>query len=217
MSKGIDYGLGVTNIDLQTGIRYGVINQHEVLQAWCDSSEADYGEPHCGRCGNEAVAGDSPLPDDLIAEIVSGETVPVGHAAGESISAEDAASYDRSDLGYDTLHHACGDYACDDCRVLFDAEDAFGDEPLGFTLDDGEYKASSGQDGDIFILQSPYYTRAAFCSPCAPGACYLASPCDDGEKAYCFGHDWFSDHPEHPGRAPYPVFRVSDDQPVLPE
>lgn len=49
---GIDYGLGKTNIDTDTGIRYGVINQNEVLQAWCDSSEGEYGEPHCPKCGN---------------------------------------------------------------------------------------------------------------------------------------------------------------------
>ena len=49
MSLGIDYGLGKTNID-ENGIRYGVIHQNEVLQAWCDSSEPYYIYccPHCG-------------------------------------------------------------------------------------------------------------------------------------------------------------------------
>ncbi len=36
---GIDYGRGLTNIDLETKIRYGVIRQRHVLQAWADSSE----------------------------------------------------------------------------------------------------------------------------------------------------------------------------------
>lgn len=31
MNAGIDYGMGKTNIDQETGIRYGVINQGEVL------------------------------------------------------------------------------------------------------------------------------------------------------------------------------------------
>ncbi len=52
MAKGIDYGNGLTNIDHSNGIRYGVIPANEVLQAWCDSSEPDYGEPHCPKCGN---------------------------------------------------------------------------------------------------------------------------------------------------------------------
>lgn len=44
-SAGIDYGLGSTNVDTRTGIRYGCISQHSILQAWSDESEPDYGEP----------------------------------------------------------------------------------------------------------------------------------------------------------------------------
>ena len=39
---GIDYGRGMSNIDHETGIRYGVINQHQVGQTWYDSSEPNY-------------------------------------------------------------------------------------------------------------------------------------------------------------------------------
>jgi hypothetical protein len=52
---GIDYGLGRTNIDTETGIRYGVISQHSVGQAWYDEAEADYGSPTCPACGTDAV------------------------------------------------------------------------------------------------------------------------------------------------------------------
>ena len=55
MSAGIDYGLGQTNINRETGIRYGVISQHSVGQAWYDEAEADYGKPCCPKCGNEAL------------------------------------------------------------------------------------------------------------------------------------------------------------------
>lgn len=40
MNSGIDYGLGRTNVDEVTGIRYGCLSQHSVMQAWADSSEA---------------------------------------------------------------------------------------------------------------------------------------------------------------------------------
>lgn len=50
--KGIDYGAGNTNRDNTTGIRYGVISQNDVLQAWADSSEPYY-TPACPHCGNE--------------------------------------------------------------------------------------------------------------------------------------------------------------------
>jgi hypothetical protein len=203
-NHGIDYGMGTTNIDRETGIRYGVISVHEVTQAWCDSSEADYGEPRCPECGNDAVDGDSAIDNDGILDDLREEG---------TFTPEEIEDGDRQYLGWKILHHACGDYACDSCRLLFDGEDAYGDEPLSFTLDDGEYKAEQGSDGDIFIFSSPYYTYAQFCSPCAPGACYLMNPTDtDGPKAYCFSHDWFDG-----GKAPYPVYRVSDGTLVEPE
>jgi hypothetical protein len=190
MGRGIDYGMGATNIDKDNGIRYGVIPQNAVLQAWADSSESDYGQPHCPKCGNEAQeASQIPLVDD------NGDELELTNEDGQ-----EPEWFDRH-----LPHH------CADCCYSFDNDHAYGDEPLGYYLDDGEHQATCGSDGDIFITKSPYYTRAAFCSPCAPGACYLMSPCEDGEKAYCFGHDWFDGN-----KAPYPVYRVADDTLVQP-
>ena len=56
MGAGIDYGMGTTNRDPETGMRYGVISQHSVSQAWCDCAEADYGAPTCPKCGSGAVS-----------------------------------------------------------------------------------------------------------------------------------------------------------------
>lgn len=119
-----------------------------------------------------------------------------------------------------------GDFVCESCQYAFDGDEAFGDEPVGgFSLDDGEYKAHQGHDdSDVFILESPYYTRAQFCSPCAPGAAYLRNPCEDGPKAYCFDPSWFrpwNDNQvtgEYAGErtsCPYPVWRVADDELVF--
>jgi len=103
-----------------------------------------------------------------------------------------------------------GDYVCDACQRFFWAEDAFSETPLAFTLATAEITAEQhGDDGDIFVTKSIYYSRGTFCSPCAPGAVSLGT--DGGIKAYCFGHDWFED-----GRAPYRVFRVADDTEVQP-
>lgn len=47
---GIDYGRGLTNIDLNTGIRFGVIHQNEV-KYWFEESEMIYPEPeHSDDC-----------------------------------------------------------------------------------------------------------------------------------------------------------------------
>ena len=50
--KGIDYSTGRENRDSATGIRYGVISQNTVGEAWASDAESDYGKPHCPKCGN---------------------------------------------------------------------------------------------------------------------------------------------------------------------
>lgn len=52
-SRGIDYGLGLSNVDTATGIRYGVISHHEVGEGWYEVAEAEYGAP---TCGNDATS-----------------------------------------------------------------------------------------------------------------------------------------------------------------
>ncbi len=137
---GIDYGHGTTNVDLSNGIRYGVISQYSVLQAWADSSEPVYPEN------------------------------------------------DQSESDAD-----------EDC------------EPIGWTYEgEGYLLEDAFGNTEIFVLKSPFYTFAQFCSPCAPGAGNLNHPMEDGVKCYCLGHDWFDDQV-----ATYPVYRVSDGERVL--
>ncbi len=155
MNKGIDYSMGMSNVDKSNGIHYGVISQNEVMQAWCDSSEPEHFNG-CPHCGNE---------------------------------------WKRNYQEYKRCPH---------CHKKIDQNYDFSNcDPVGFVLDDGEYKASCGEDGDIFILKSPYYTTCQFCSPYAPGAGYIMNTVQDGVKAYCFGHDWFDNE-----KAPYPVYSV---------
>jgi hypothetical protein len=175
MGRGIDYGMGQTNIDKENGIRFGVIPMNDLGEFAWDSFEADYGPACCGKCGNEAV----------------------------DFNSEAHSEYTRG--------RGCSDYACEGCEYVFDSSEAFGEEAVGHSLDDGEYKATADSQGDAFIMKSPYFTRAAFCSPCAPGACHLRNPDADGERAYCFGHDWFDGDV-----APYPVFSVATGEPVSP-
>lgn len=168
MSAGIDYGMGRTNINVETGIRFGVISQHTVLQAWCDSAVADYGEATCGKCGNAAIES-SAAPDDIdSAEWFSGK-----------------------------------DYYCAHCEWCFWSDEAFGEEPIGFSFEEDGYKLTNCLDSDIMILESPFFTHARFCSPCVPGAGNLDCADENGVKTYCLGHDWFED-----GKAPYPVYSV---------
>lgn len=62
------------------------------------------------------------------------------------------------------------------CNHHFEAGQDMELEAIGYDLNDGEYLAYAGNDGDIMITSSPYYTYSHFCNLCAPGAGYLMSP-----------------------------------------
>jgi hypothetical protein len=189
----IDYGMGKTNIDPETGIRYGCVSVHSLNpDVIYDAQELDYGKPHCPKCGNAAA------------------TIPAHteqRGAGVSVIQDVPEAYED----YEMARGAYADYACESCRYLFDGGEAFPDEPLGWYIDDGEYKVVDCLDSDALVIKSPYYTLANFCSPCVPGAGNLDSHNTDGVKTYCFGHDWFDD-----GKAPYPVYAVATGERVEP-
>jgi hypothetical protein len=199
----------LTNMDPETGFRYGVIHHGVVNQTWYEASEPNYGSPTCPDCGKvvrPAWELDEVQDAALIAEFAL-------------IPAADSE-----------------DFPCGECKRWYGTDEVFPEQPLAFILDDDEYQAEQGgDDTDIFVTKSPYYTYAKFCSPCAPGAgdlssCFripenyrhtyqalqdlglddvisqavedLASR-DGYVQAYCFGHDWFENE-----TAPYMVFDV---------
>ena len=83
---------------------------------------------------------------------------------------------------------------------------------------DGYIIEASNDDCDLFIIKSPYFTLAPFCSPCAPGACYLRDAIKEDEidehgevkigsggiEAYCLPKEWFSE--EQP--CPYKYWKI---------
>lgn len=111
---------------------------------------------------------------------------------------------------------------CAECGETFEAELPDCAEPISHYYESDGYACEAGESGDIFICKSPYFTYAQYCSPCAPGACYLNNPLDvpedqdrtewAGNRCYCFGHDWFED-----GKAPYRVYSVETGHVVNPD
>ena len=191
-NAGVDYGLGQTNIDKANGMRYGVISLNALSAFSTENFEADYGEPHCPKCGNKAETIPSHTESDT-----TGEGKWVSHIVDMP---EEMA-------GWETEEHECVEYACRLCEYVFGGESAFSGSPVGYTLDKDGYQGSADEYNDVLLTKSPYYTHAAFCSPCAPGAGHLEYPCAEGPRTYCFGHDWFEG-----GKAPYPVYDVDTNE-----
>lgn len=173
VNRGIDYGLGTTNIDQANGIRYGVCSQHFVSPDVVGEFDPIYESPCCPRCGVE-------VQDFTHAPMT-------GKLAG--------------DIGKD--------YYCEGCEATYWSDECYGDEPFQWRYEQDGYLVELHQDGDLFVLKSPYWTRAQFCSPCAPGACHLENATPAGERCYALGHDFFDD-----GRAPYPIYTVDGNHVV---
>ena len=166
---GIDYsGLTQVNRNPNTGIRYGIIPACDVGQAWYDSSEPDYGDPHCPKCGNE---------------VRPPKRGPSKH-----------------------------DYWCRTCHKGWESSECFPDECVGMVYDADGIKANQDSSGDIWIFESPYFTHAQFCSPCAPGACYLRNEIEPTEsnRAYCLNGEWFNG-----GKPPYRVWSVKTGKEII--
>ena len=167
----------LSNVD-SNGIHFGVISQHSIMPEAMGDFEQDYGKPTCPKCGNTVHRMYRYERKPILLDPVETDTWP-------------------------SYQNGCADYGCLNCEHTLDSRDVFSDEPQGFSYDKDGYKLCDCLDSDIFVLKSPYYTFAQFCSPCTPGAGNLDTPCAEGPKTYCLGHDWFED-----SKAPYPVYNV---------
>jgi len=172
---GIDYGLGKTNVDTETGIRFGVVPTND-LAGWA----------------RETLMNDG---DDVDFD---------AHKKQLKSELESAIQRVLKEYGYHRQNDAdaLAEAIVDDFE--WDGYEGTGDCTRYHYEKDG-YKLETCSDGDMFVLKSPFYTNAPFCSPCAPGAEYLRDRGEEGDcKAYCMGHDWFEN-----GVAPYPVYDVT--------
>jgi len=128
---------------------------------------------------------------------------------------------DSAEPIYGTLCPACGveihevgeGSVCLNCEYRVQSGDLEDIQPIGWECIKDGIKAFSDDMGDILITESPFFTYAVFCSPCAPGACDLTAPCasNPNNRCYCFGHDWFDT-----GKAPYTVYSVKTGKEVKP-
>jgi hypothetical protein len=111
MSQGIDYGRGMTNVDHTNGIRFGVIPQNDVLQAWSDSSEPVYPENDPDVCECDCCEGMGTKSD--------GDDVwECGDCDGTGERTADGDSFESEPVGF--IYNGEGYRAsCGDCGDIF--------------------------------------------------------------------------------------------------
>ncbi len=195
---GIDYGSGLTNINHATGIRFGVISPHSVAP---DSLQDVY-----DRGENQSYAASVKEAKDRITfvlrEVFDGLGVlPYDYRNGTNTPKADAYLAPIVESVWDDIEQDWnGNYEGDNDQYRFESD--------GYVIE----TSSLG----LYVIQSPFYTYAAFCSPCCPGAGDLDSPrltAESGVKTYCLGPDWFDNED---CTMPYTAFNVSDDSEVVP-
>jgi hypothetical protein len=165
-NPGIDYGLGQTNTDHETGIRFGVISQHDVSPDSLDDIFQN--------------------GDDLGFEAYR------DHVKAELQSAIENAINDYTHRASEAVEKLDYEQMFDDLELGESYES--GGESGPYRYDDGSITVETN-DTDLFVTKSPYFTWAQFCSPCAPGAGHLGNPMpeDEGAKTYCLDREWFTD------------------------
>lgn len=209
---GIDYsGPGSqANRDSETQIRYGIISQHGVMP--------------------EALDDIFSRGTDLELENAEGELKSKLRGVLEDYFSDSkrGAKGDGTNNGTSRL-----DVAVEDCFAALDGWADNIESSACYRLEEDGLVLQTDNGNDLWVIKSQFYTYAQFCSPCAPGACHLANPLSvkiqagiasiadtndgDGEtfvnsnKCYCLPHDWFEG-----GKAPYRVFRVDNNEEVLP-
>lgn len=180
MSKaGIDYGFGLSNVDKETGIRYGVIHQNKI----------------------------SPYAfEDIINNGVDVDFESLKEDLQSSLEA--AIRHELEERGLWSKRHSPGNDPEQMAEEIVDNLEWGGYEGTGdctrYEYNEDGYLLKTCSDGDIFVLKSNFVTRGPYCSPCAPGAVYLNDATGDEEMAlsYCLDSSWFDE--DYP--CPYPVF-----------
>jgi hypothetical protein len=193
----------IPNVNLETGCHYGVISSHH------PRLEPEAAEDIFTHGVNEAEESRREELRESLLHALAETTVewlgqkPLGKvylqlkaelidAAGELTNTVEEAV---SDLG---LYDGMNDNACSyrwDTTVEVDA--AHQNERLLVRLD---------ESGDLWVMDSPYYTKCGECSPCAPNAGQLTSRRAQ-LKTYCLPPEWFTDN-----RPPYAVWRRDNDE-----
>ncbi len=177
---GINYASGaMTNCNPETGIRYGVIHQNKLVE-WAFDEIANNGIDQDFEDYTQGIK------DGLRSALRD-------HFSDYKIGTDKTSSLnDAVESAFDAISDGLNYEQPGDCTR--------------YTYEKDGLKFQVASDGDIFVLKSPVFTYAQFCSPCAPGACYLMSPLEtpiEANKCYCLPADWFTDD-----KAPYPVYSI---------
>jgi hypothetical protein len=154
-----------TNMNTETGIRYGSINQNHI------SSDA---------MDDIITHGENVSFNNWLDEIKSQLAQSIESALDEFMPTD---SIDCDDMANEILDSfdCIGDRYQSDCDQYEYKQDG--------------YHIVTDSYGDLIVIESPYWTYGNLASPCFPNGCTLPTEPDSdcAVKCYCLGADWFDE------------------------
>ena len=174
----------ITNTDMETGIHYGVIPFHEVLQAWADNSTAEYPKDiECSECGQVVNAEEEICPkcgNQLINCFDNLEPLAFTYQKDGYTCIQEN---DDPDIFIIKSPHYTYCKFCSPCAP-----------GAGYLLDYFEPKGKDKEQIQLLKIIAPLAVDEAIKSY-AEAAGYI--------KAYCFDCSWFE-----VGKTPYHIYHV---------
>lgn len=157
-----------TNINLQTGIRYGTIYGNDISPESIDEIISSGTDLTFEESRDEFISDLSSDIEDLINSKDKYSDLCI-----EDIDL--SAASDRFSENYDDMCTGVYEYSQKGYLIRY-----------------------SSEDNSIIVLKSPYYTISRLASPCFPNGVYLKDyDKDNGYMAYCLGADFFDPEYSH--------------------
>lgn len=191
------------NMDLETGIHYGVISYNSIMPEALDDVY-QRGENLTYRAAVEEAR------KNLRAALLSlrdGDERPINDLLSDIVVARKVNEYRRAiiaEVDFDV--NGSGEIVESDLNAAWDVieqewNDRYEENEDTYRLEENGYILETSSLG-LYVIKSPYWTETRLCSPCAPNAGDLDNPEEGGVKTYCLGADWFD------GEVPYPIQEV---------
>lgn len=191
------------NMDLETGIHYGVISYNSIMPEALDGVY-QRGENLTYHAAVEEAR------ENLRAALLSlrdGDERPINDLLSDIVVTRKVNDYRRAiiaEVDFDV--NGSGEIVESDLNAAWDVieqewNDRYEENEDTYRLEEDGYILETSSLG-LYVIKSPYWTKARLCSPCAPNAGDLDIPDEDGVKTYCLGAGWFE------GEAPYLIHEV---------
>lgn len=182
----------MTNINQETGIRYGYISAKSIHHDLVDHLMYGVGKDLSFEAAREEAKAIAERQADGIEEEVR---IAIAEAGGFTDREYEDILEEWTSMAYERLGFDCREDFVEG-QISCHMECAYIEEPIVEFEYEGVHGRTSWLGGalNLWIFESPHTGLYEECSPCVPGAGNLDQPDPDGVLTYDVPADWRTDH-----------------------